>query len=214
MSSLQKAGGISAILAAGTYLFGFVLLFTLLAPAGYGSDDIDAMRAVAFIDANMGLMTLWNLVIYVLNAFVLAVLVLALAERLRPAPVALVSGAFGLMWAVLVLGAGMIANVALVAVQQSYAVDPQAAATMWTTLTAVENGLGGGNEIAGGVWVLVTSLAAWRLGVLPKALNALGLLIGVSGLITVIPALAAAGAVFGLGFIVWFLWVGVALLRG
>lgn len=214
MSSLRRAGGIAALTAAATYLFGFALLFTLLAPSGYGSDNVDAARVVAFIDANMGLMTIWNLVIYVLNAFAVAVLALALAERLHPASVALVSGAFGLMWAVLVLGAGMLANVALVAVSQSYSVDPQAAETMWRTLSAVENGLGGGNEIAGGVWVLVTSIAAWRLGVLSKALSALGVLIGVSGLITVIPPLEVAGAIFGLGFIVWFVWVGVALLRG
>ncbi|AHM05921.1 hypothetical protein roselon_03682 [Roseibacterium elongatum DSM 19469] len=57
---------------------------------------------------------------------------------------AALTGAIGLIWATLVLGAGMIANVA---VERTLAVaaDPEAAAALWQTLHAVELGLGGGN---------------------------------------------------------------------
>ncbi len=84
---------------------------------------------------------------------------------------------------------------------------------MWSALDSVQNGLGGGNEIAGGVWVLLVSWAALRTAVLPRALNYLGLTAGAAGLITVIPALEAVGAVFGIGLIIWFAWVGVVLLK-
>ena len=48
---------------------------------------------------------------------------------------------------------------------------------------------------------------------LPRTLSSLGLAAGAAGLVTVIPALEAVGAVFGIGLIVWFVWVGVLLLN-
>jgi hypothetical protein len=77
----------------------------------------------------------------------------------------------------------------------------------------VANGLGNANgEILGGLWVLLVSLAALRTGGLPKGLNILGLLVGVMGIITIIPALNGLVAVFGLDQIVWFVWLGIVLL--
>jgi hypothetical protein len=73
--------------------------------------------------------------------------------------------------------------------------------------------LGGAIELPGGLWVLLASWVALRAGGLPKALNYLGLVIGVAGIITVVPALYEAGTVFGLGFIIWFAWVGIVLVR-
>lgn len=58
----------------------------------------------------------------------------------------------------------------------------------------------------------MVSWAALQTAVLPRALNYLGLTAGVAGLITVIPALEAVGAVFGIGLIIWFAWLGVLLL--
>lgn len=46
-----------------------------------------------------------------------------------------------------------------------------------------------------------------------KPLNDLGVVSGIAGLITIIPPLEAVGAVFGLGLIVWFAWLGTILLR-
>jgi hypothetical protein len=83
----------------------------------------------------------------------------------------------------------------------------------------VQLGLGGGNEIVGGVWVLLVGWAALRAGELPRALNYLGVVIGVSGILTVVPvsrvlgAVEMLGLVFGLGFIVWFVWLGIIMLR-
>ena len=74
-------------------------------------------------------------------------------------------------------------------------------------------GFGGGNEIAGGVWVLLIGWAALRARELPRALSYLGVVAGVAGLITVVPALEAIGFVFGLGLIVWFVWLGIIMLR-
>lgn len=213
--TFARVGGGAALICAATYLAGFALLVTVLAPLGFGTSRIDPAAVVAFIDARTGVMIAWNTVIYVVNALALAVLVVALADYLADLPGwAAVTRAFGLIWAALVLGAGMIANVAVERAAQLFPVDPQTAAEVWSTLHAVELGLGGGNEIAGGVWILCVSIAAGRAGALPRLSNALGGLTGLSGLATVVPAFGdPAGAVFGLGAIAWFIAVGVALTR-
>ena len=81
-------------------------------------------------------------------------------------------------------------------------------------IEAVTNGLGNANgEILGGPLTLLVSLAALRTGGLPKGLNILGVLVGAVGIITIIPVLNAFVAVFGLGQIIWFVWLGIVLLR-
>lgn len=214
--SFQKIGGLAALACAATYLFGFALLMTVLAPLGFGSGEIDTAALMDFIQTQPGILIAWNTVIYIVNAFALAVLVVALHARLTPATPgwAAVTRAFGLMWATLVLGAGMIANVAIARAADLAASDPAAAAVLWDTLHAVELGLGGGNEIAGAVWILCVSLA----GLLGRSLGrigaAIGVIAGVGGLATIIPALGETpGAVFGLGAIAWFIAIGIGLLR-
>lgn len=216
MTSLMKPGGLAAIGCGLTYVAGFALLTTLLAPMGYGSAEKDYAAMVVFAAENHALMTIWNLTIYVANALLLAVLAVALWQRLKPtAPgLAQLSLTFGALWATLVMGAGMVANVGLNEVLQVQAHDPARAAELFQIFHTVENGLGGGNEIAGGIWVLVLAIAGFQTGVLPKGLSVLGAIIGVSGLASSIPMLSEPlGAVFGLGFIAWFFWAGIALLR-
>jgi hypothetical protein len=50
--------------------------------------------------------------------------------------------------------------------------------------------------------------------VFPRWLNYLGVVMGIAGIVTVIPPLENVGAVFGIGLIVWFVTVGVNLYRG
>jgi hypothetical protein len=213
--TLTRTGGLAALTCAATYLFGFALLVTVLAPLGYGSNDIDPAAVVAFDAARPGILTVWNSAIYVLNALALIMLVVALSERQTsktPGWAAVTKG-LGLVWAALVLGAGMVANVALERTAHLYSSDPAGAVELWTTLHAVELGLGGGNEIAGGVWIGCVSLAGLIGKNLARLVVYLGLLTGLGGLVTVVPAFGdTAGAVFGLGAIAWFLAVGTVLV--
>lgn len=212
---LQTIGGLAGLSCAATYLFGFALLVTLLAPLGFGTSDIDARAIVSFLETNAGLLILWNSVIYILNALVLAVLVVAIHARLRANTPdwAAVTRALGLIWATLVIGAGMIANVAVERAAYLAPTDVERAVTLWEILHAVELGLGGGNEIAGGIWIGCVSLAGLIGRSLGKVTIGLGLLTGVGGLLTLIPALGdTTGAVFGLAAIAWFIAIGVTLL--
>ena len=80
--TLIRTGGFAAIICALTYIVGFALLLTVLAPLGFGSGTIDPAAVVAFTVENPGLMIAWNSTIYVLNALALVLLVLAIHDRL------------------------------------------------------------------------------------------------------------------------------------
>ncbi len=216
MMTFQRIGGQAALLAAGTYIVGFWLYFTILASAEYGSTQVDPAQHVRFLIENQSLMLVWNLTIYAANAVLLVVLAIALHQRVRTGSAALAqtATAFALIWAGLILASGMLANVGMDAVIRLYPHDSEAAGLLWRSVTTIEEGLGGGNEIAGGLWILLVSWAGSRSKALPIALAWLGVVIGVAGLLTVIPAMSEAASVFGLGFIVWFFWVGLVLLFG
>jgi hypothetical protein len=211
----HKIEGAAAIAAAATFVVGFWLYFTLLIPAKYGVLSIDPIQHVAFLIEHKTTMSLWNLVIYVAFGMVLTIVVLALQRRLQARAPALIrtATAFGLIWAGLVIASGMVANIGADVVTRLYETDPTRAAQTWLAMLMIVNGLGGGNEIVGGLWLLLASVAGLRAGGLPWALNLFGAVISAAGLLTTIPPLQDLGAAFGLGLIVWFLWLGVVLIR-
>ncbi|NNF53061.1 MAG: DUF4386 family protein [Acidimicrobiales bacterium] len=213
MLNTQRVGGVAALVEAATFIVGIVMFVTLL--ADYTTGDPTPAESVAFLVDNQAALYVWNAIIFIVFGLALVPVVLALHERLKAKTPALaqVSTAFGLVWVGLVLAAGMVTNIGIGTVADLDGTDPDRAATVWAALDSVQNGLGGGNEIAGGVWVLLVSIAALRSAVLPSALNYLGIVSGVAGLLTVVPPLEAVGAVFGLGLIVWFAWLGLLLLR-
>jgi hypothetical protein len=214
MIRFQRIGGAAAILAAVTYLIGFWFYFSVLEPAHYGSAQIDPAQHVLFLVENEAMMRIWNLIIYVANSILLLVLAIALHQRTKSgsAELAQIATSFGLIWAALVLASGMLANISLETVVSLHRTESAMATTIWQVLATVEEGLGGGNEIAGGLWILLLSWAAQWAKSLPTALNLLGAVIGMAGLLTVVPALSEMASVFGLGFIVWFIWVGGVLM--
>ncbi|MBB5517159.1 hypothetical protein FHS89_003206 [Rubricella aquisinus] len=213
--TLQKIGGFAALICAATYLFGFAFLVSTFAPLGFGTNSIDGPAVVAFIQSQPGLLILWNTVIYIINAIALALLVAALHGRLKSSRTdfAMVTLVLGIIWATLVIGAGMIGNVAVERAAHLAQTDVSQAVQVWQTLHAVELGLGGGNEIAGGIWIGCVSLAGLLGRTLGQISIGLGLVTAAGGLLTLFPAIGdVAGAVFGLGAIAWFIAIGCSLL--
>jgi hypothetical protein len=49
---------------------------------------------------------------------------------------------------------------------------------------------------------------------LSKGLNILGLFAGAVGILSLIPGLTDLTGAFGLSQMIWFVWLGIALLRG
>jgi hypothetical protein len=212
MNHLQKAGGIAALLHAAAYVVGMVLGFALIFPLLDAAPD----RYLKFLADNQGLVYMWNLISYWGSAITLVVMVLALYERLKGGSPALMQTAtvFGLIWAGLIIASGnlMLHNLGVVA--NLYGTDPAQAVTAWTALESVENGIVSGNELVGSLWVLLLSVAALRTGGLTRALNYLGVVLGIAGILTIVPALAESMImIFGPGMIVWSAWVGIVMLR-
>jgi hypothetical protein len=212
MNELQKMGGVGALVNAAAYTVGLALAFTLLMPVLESEPD----QFVALLVDNQTLLYTWHLIIYLVAGVFMVPMVLGLHDRLKDGSPALMQNttAFGLIWAALVIASGMVILVDIGTVVDLYANDPAQAVTIWLAVDSVERGLGGGIELPGGIWVLLLSWAALRSGGLPNALNYLGLLIGLAGIVTIVPMLGdIGGTIFGLGFILWFAWVGIVLLR-
>ncbi|MEZ5100749.1 MAG: DUF4386 family protein [Thermoleophilia bacterium] len=205
--------GWAALLLAGTFVFGIAMLATALGE--YTTGEPTAAESVAFVADNQAVLHAWYVVTLIVFGLALVPLALGLHQRLRgDAPVlAQVAGALGLVWAGLVIAAGMIASIGVGTVADLAAADPAQARSVWSTLDSVQDGLGGGNEVVGGAWVLLVSLAAWRRASFPRPVGALGIAAGLAGLATVVPPLEALGLAFGVGLIPWFVAVGIVLLR-
>ena len=209
MNNLQKFGGVSAIAQAIIYISAFVFFgafFNFPSEAG-------TVEKFSFITENQTMLSVINLVMYVVFGIFLAVLVLALHHRLKENALILSQFAsiFGVIWVGLVIASGMIANIGLAAVIKLSVKDPEQAMTVWLTINVIVEGLGGGNEVVGGLWVLLLSIAALKSKALPNALNYFGLFIGLAGVLTIYPV-DILTEIFGLGQIVWFIWLGTIML--
>ena len=212
MSKLQKWGGIAALYEALAYIIGFVGFIAIVNVGGIA----DPLEKVAALIENKGFLTALMLIVYVAWGASLVVLTLALHERLdgRRSALARTATAFGIIWSVLVIASGMIYIVGMETVVSIHATNPEQAATVWLAIGSIFNGLGGGVEVVGGIWVLLLSAAALRSATFSRGLNYLGYVVAAAGLLSVIPALSEVTAsIFGLAQIVWFAWLGIAMLR-
>jgi uncharacterized protein DUF4386 len=212
MKTLQKFGGFSALYMATSHLIGIVIFLIVL---DYLNITDPAKKVALNVDKQM-VIFLTNLFMYVFFGFTLVVLSLALYDRLKTGVPALmqVATAVGIIWAGSLIASGMVANAGLATVVALYAQDPAQAVLVFQGIEAIANGLGNANgEILGGLWTLLVSLAVLRSGGFPKGLSVLGLLIGAVGIITIIPVLNDFTGLFGIGQIIWFVWLGIVFLR-
>ena len=212
MKTLQKFGGFAALYLAVAYLIGIVLFLVVL---DYPSITDSAQKVALLVEKQMAIFST-NLLMYVFFGVFLIVLSLALYDRLKSGAPAImqIATVIGIIWAGSLIASGMVSNAGIAPVVALYAKDPAQAALTWQGIEAVANGLGNANgEILGGLWVLLVSLASLRAGGLPKGLNILGLLVGAVGIISLIPGLTDLTGVFGLSQIVWFIWLGIVMLR-
>jgi hypothetical protein len=210
MKNLQKMGGIAALYAGVVFIVG-MLGFLLV--VGWPDDPV---QQVAVLVNNQVSLHILYVIVYQVWAVFLVVLTLALYERLKADSPAVMqtATAIGIIWATVVIASGMIFNIGMDNVVDLYGEDPAQATTVWLVIESVSDAIGGGNEILGGLWVLLISWAALQSRGLPRALNYLGIVIGAAGILSALPGLGDVGLIFGLVQIVWFIWVGIVMLRG
>ncbi|MEY2817652.1 MAG: hypothetical protein RL275_1115 [Chloroflexota bacterium] len=213
MKTLNKFGGYAAFYLAAAYITGITIFMVVLDYLNITNID----QKLSLLVEKQAMFYSTNLLMYVFFGIFLVVLTLALYERLNSTAPALskVATTIGLIWAGSLIASGMISNAGIAPITALHATDPeQAALTLITIETIATNGIGNGNgEILGGVWTLLISLAGLRTNKLPKALNYLGMFIGVVGIVSVFPGLSDLAGLFGITQIIWFIGLGITLLR-
>jgi hypothetical protein len=214
MNTFQKAGGLAALTHAFAYLVSIIIAVTLIFPIL----DENTARYIEFVRGNQFLMHIWILIAYWGTAITVVIMALALYDRLKAKSLGLmqVATALGLIWAGLIIGSGNLMLNDFHVITNLYATDPALAATAWTILEAVENGITSGNELVGSLWVILLSFSAIRHGGLPKTLSFAGIALALIGICTLIPDITTQPGIafiFGLGMVVWSIWLGIVLLR-
>jgi len=208
----QRAGGLAALYLAAAYLLAMPFFLVVVDYAGV----VDPAGKVELLASHHAAMQVMYLITYVIFGIALAVLALALYQRLKSvAPVVMqVATAVGVLWAFALVASGLVFNAGMAAAVGVYPSDPGQAAALWQAVEPVAQGLGGsGGEILGGLWVLLVSVTVLKGKALSRALGWLGMTVGLMGLISVIPPLKDAGIAFGLLQIGWFVWLGTVMLR-
>jgi len=214
MKTLQKFGGFAALYMAAAYMVVMALFLVVL----YYQSITDPLQKVALLVEKPMVFFSTNVLSYVFFGVFLIGLSLALYDRLKPGAPAMmqVATVIGIIWAGSLIAGGMVQNAGINPTVALYTKAPAQAAMSWQAIETVSNGLGNGNgEILGGLWALLVSISALRGGRMPRALNFLGLFFGVVGLVSLTPGLTdILVGVFGLGQVIWYVWLGIVLLRG
>jgi Domain of unknown function (DUF4386) len=214
MKNLQKAGGISALIAAATYVFAMGLAASLLTPMLDSS--LGFREFMIFLVANKLLVFVWHFSMYLLNGVCLTVLALALYERLKDdsPKLARIATVFGLFWISFVFLSGLITIHGTEVLINLYEKNQANAANLKLMIETVTTGIDYSDKLLGCLWVGFISLVAYQSSAFPRAVNIFGLAISLTGLIgTVIPALNSVSYIFGVGAIVWWLCIGIVMLR-
>ena len=208
---LQKLGGLSAILEALIYIIAFIIYGGVLT---YPDKNANATEELNFLSDNYVILSIINFTSYVLFGILLAVLVLAIHNRLKShwPNASKLAFIYGVIWVGLVIASGMITNIGLNFITEKALTSPESAMQIWSSVGVVTEGLGGGNEIVGGIWVLLISIIALKTQSFSIPLTILGIFVGIIGILTIYP-LDIFTEIFGISQIVWFLWIGIAMIR-
>jgi hypothetical protein len=209
MNNLQKMAGASALSLALIYISAFIY-FGVFGSFPFDGSPLEKMNHLA---ENQLIYSLLYFLMYVVFGVFLAVLVTGLHEKLKHTnnPAITIGALFGVIWVGLVIASGMISNIGLAHAIGMMDASPEKAFDVWTIISLITESLGGGNELVGGLWVLLVSIVALQARVFSRALNYLGLFVGAAGIATVYPS-EIFTELFGVSQIIWFIWLGISLL--
>ena len=209
MRILQIFSGYAAIGQGLIYIIAFVYFGALWE----FPQNADSAQIMSYLSDHQLSLSAITFLMYIVFGCLLAVLVIGIYQRLRDKSSALIQVAtlFGAVWVGLVVASGMISNIGLASVINTASDSPDKALEVWGVINIIVEGLGGGNELIGGLWVFLLSAAAIKVKEFPLQLNCLGLLVGTAGIATVYPA-EVLTEIFGVTQIIWFIWLGVVLL--
>lgn len=90
-----------------------------------------------------------------------------------------------------------------------YKTDPSQAVLLWQGIEVIASSLSFiDGELLGGLWMLLVGLGSLKSREFNKGFSYWTIGIGILGVISILPPLNLLGALFGIGQIIWFLWIG------
>lgn len=218
--TIQKSGGIAAIIQASTYIFGMILFLGILNTSN-SATPIDQIR---YLIDNRDIYYIGYIVIGLIFSFSLIVLVRATFTVFKQHSKDLIAcnSVVGYIWACIVISAYMIHLVHIGVMANLLPKDPEMAITVNHTIKIITSALGGGIELIGAVWVLGISFLGLKFKIFSKWLHYWGYVVSISGVLTLFSGISFLSenilfslmtAIFGLGQIIWFVFLGIALLK-
>lgn len=210
--AVLQAGAIAVFGMALCYISMAVIFFGLITlPAGL--DTLGRLQYV--LQQHYLLVAIGYGIGYLLFGVLLAILLQALRQVIADAQSAVAGLAerFGQVWLVLMMASGMVALISMDMTLRLLDSSTEQALALHNSYQLLTNALGGGIELVGGLWALLLSLAGLKHPILPKSLHRLGIIVGSLGIATVLHTLPYLKDAFGITQFIWFIWLGVALLR-
>ena len=211
MKKIDYVSGFCAIFLAVIYIGAFIYF------GGFWAypHTAEASVQLRYLSDNHLLISAIYVCIYILFGVVLSVLVLGLYEKhsiCKARYLSKIATLFGVLWVGLVIASGMIFVIGLRSVIDLAPTNIERASETWHIVTLLTESLGGGNELVGGIWVLLISLCNLSSKIFSRWLNYIGLYVGASGIATVYPA-DVFTEIFGISQIVWFVWIGISFIE-
>lgn len=212
MKQLSTWGGFSAFYNALAYIIAILFFLVIF---DYPNLTEPHHKLQLFTE-KQGLVYILYLISYVFFGFSMVILNFSLKEKLTPETPNLITLAtiYGYMWAGLLIASGLIMNYGISTVVTIADHDINKAITIWLAIESVALGLSSSNgEIIGGIWTFLVSFSMYQSKSFPNYLSYLGYVIAGFGLISAVPGLHDLTGIFGLLQIIWFIGLGVFLVK-
>ena len=211
LSQLKFLAGLAFIGMALCYITLFVIYGAVL------STPLDATTAkkIAYLVENKVLFNFTYILGYVAFACLLCFCVYVthcLYQHASKTTMAMAS-LFGYFWVLVLLCTGMIGISSNELLASQSLINPEATEVIYHTRTLMTESLGGGIEFIGGVWLILIAVVSFRHKLLSKSLTIFTLVKGGIGVLTLFCADTLLRDMFGITGIIWFIWMGLALLK-
>ncbi|WP_169579677.1 DUF4386 family protein [Saccharospirillum impatiens] len=193
----------------------YITLFIIYGAILSTPANANTAEKIAYLIDNKGLFNVTYVLGYVLFACLLCFCVYVIGGLYQQVsqPAMAMATMFGYFWVVVLLCTGMIGITSHELLASYSPSNPAAADAVYYARALLTESLGGGIEFIGGVWLLLFGAVSWRHGLLSKALSAFTLIKGAIGIATLFSAEPVLRDLFGITGIVWFLWMGIAMIR-
>lgn len=201
MTLFKKIATLSAVYGGLSYIGGIFVYLQLLK---YDSAPT-ASEQLNIISSNALLVHMTTLHIYVIFSFGIILLAAYLYLKLNATQpiLSLLSLITGVIWATILIASGFISMTVTTLLMNGTVASDLASA--WQAINIISNALGGGNELIGGVFTGLLSLAMYKARFSSKTTSVLGALVFIGGTISVLPYLTDIGiGIFVISQILWF----------